>query len=96
MQLLDTAIRLVKVGGKVLYTTCSLFREENEDVISRIREKYSGKIRLVPLNGPFDPGFIPGTMRVWPHRHHTFGFFYVLIEKVESTRGSNSSTTSPT
>jgi 16S rRNA (cytosine967-C5)-methyltransferase len=95
LQLLDTAIRLVKVGGRVLYTTCSLFREENEDVISRILEKYSGKIRLVPLNGPFDPGFIPGTMRVWPHKHHTFGFFYALIEKVESTRGSNSNTTSP-
>ncbi len=86
LQLLDAAVRLVRVGGRVLYTTCSLFREENEDVVARTLEKYEGKIRLVPLNGPFDPGFLQGAMRAWPHRHHTFGFFYALIEKTESTK----------
>lgn len=80
LELLETAIKLAKKGGRILYTTCSLFREENEDVIQKILEKYHSKIKLVPLNGPFDQGFIPGTMRAWPHKHQTYGFFYALIE----------------
>ncbi|MEL9940027.1 MAG: RsmB/NOP family class I SAM-dependent RNA methyltransferase [Ignisphaera sp.] len=79
-ELLETAIKLAKKGGRILYTTCSLFREENEDVIQKILTKYRGRLRLVSLNGPFDQGFIPGTMRAWPHRHGTYGFFYALLE----------------
>ncbi len=82
-ELLKTAIRLVKPGGRILYTTCSLFTEENEEVVQKILREFEGVIRLVPLNGPFDPGFLPGTMRAWPHRHGTLGFFYALFEKVE-------------
>ncbi len=84
LELLRTAIRLVKPGGRILYTTCSLFREENEDVVNKILKEYENVVRLVPLNGPFDQGFLPGTMRAWPHRHDTLGFFYALFEKVRS------------
>lgn len=89
LQLLDVAVRLVRVGGRVLYTTCSLFREENEDVVARTLEKYEGKIRLVPLNRPFDPGFLQGAMRAWLYRHHTFSFFYALIEKTRALSRSS-------
>ncbi|MEM0026885.1 MAG: RsmB/NOP family class I SAM-dependent RNA methyltransferase [Ignisphaera sp.] len=80
LELLETAIKLTKKGGRILYTTCSLFREENEDIIQKILIKYHNKLRLIPLNGPFDQGFIPGTMRAWPHKHETYGFFYALLE----------------
>ena len=82
IELLETAIKLAKKGGRILYTTCSLFKEENEDVVETVLNKYKDVVRLVPLNGPYDPGFIPGTMRAWPHKHKTFGFFYALFEKV--------------
>ncbi len=81
-ELLKTAIKLVKPGGRILYTTCSIFREENEDIVDRILREFSDSIKLIPLNSPFDQGFIPGTMRAWPHRHKTLGFFYALFEKV--------------
>ncbi len=84
LELLRTAIRLVKPGGRILYTTCSLFREENEDVVSKILKEYENIVKLVPLNGPFDQGFLPGTIRAWPHRHDTLGFFYALFEKVRT------------
>lgn len=80
LELLETAIKLAKKGGRILYTTCSLFREENEDVVQKVLTKYRDRLRLVPLNGPFDQGFIPGTMRAWPHRYGTYGFFYALLE----------------
>lgn len=86
LELLKTAIKLAKVGGRILYTTCSLFKEENEEVVAKILKEYEGVVKLVPLNGPLDPGFLPGTMRAWPHKHDTLGFFYALFEKVKSLK----------
>ncbi len=92
LEILDAAVRLVKPGGRVLYTVCSILPEEGEEVIMQILERYKGCLKLVPLVGPFDPSpILPGTMRAWPHRHETSGFFYALLEKVkpleECTRG---------
>jgi 16S rRNA (cytosine967-C5)-methyltransferase len=80
-ELLKAAIKLVKPGGYILYTTCTLLPEENEEVIKKILNKEGSRIRLIPLNKPYDQGLIPGTMRVWPHKHNTIGFFYALLQK---------------
>jgi len=82
-ELLKAAIKLVKPGGYILYTTCTLLPEENEEVIKKILNKEGSRIRLIPLNEPYDQGLIPGTMRVWPHKHNTIGFFYALLQKIE-------------
>ncbi|NPA23599.1 MAG: RsmB/NOP family class I SAM-dependent RNA methyltransferase [Crenarchaeota archaeon] len=84
-RMLETAVRLCRPGGRILYTTCSILPEECEHVVKKILEKYEGIVRLVSLDGPFSPGLIRGTMRAWPHRHDTIGFFYALLEKVRST-----------
>ncbi len=82
IEMLEAGWRLLKKGGRILYCTCSMLREENEDVISMFLERHKGEAKLVPLKKPYDPGFLPGTMRAFPHRHKTIGFFYALIEKV--------------
>ncbi|MEM2826602.1 MAG: RsmB/NOP family class I SAM-dependent RNA methyltransferase [Sulfolobales archaeon] len=82
-ELLKAALKLVKPGGYILYTTCTLLREENEEVVKRFLEKEGKKVRLLSLEGPYDKGFLPGTMRVWPHIHKTIGFFYALLQKVD-------------
>lgn len=80
-QMLTEAIRITKPGGRILYTVCSVMPEEGEHVIQRALEEQ--KVRLVPLQGPYSPSpLLPGTMRAWPHRHGTTGFFYALLEKV--------------
>ncbi len=84
-RMLEVAVRLCKPGGRILYTTCSILPEECEEVIKKILRKYENTVRLVPLNGPFSEGLLKGTMRAWPHRHGTVGFFYALLEKVRST-----------
>jgi len=81
-ELIDVAVKLAKPGGRILYTVCSVFREEGEDVVKYVLDRYPGKLRIIELKGPFDPGFLPGTMRAWPHRHGTNGFFYALLERV--------------
>ncbi len=79
-QLLKTAIKLAKRGGRILYCTCSMFKEENEEVVKRALE--DGEVKLVPLKGYYSEGFLKGTIRAFPHRHKTIGFFYALLEKV--------------
>jgi len=80
-ELLEAAVKLVKQGGRILYTTCSILPEECEEQVKFILNKYND-IRLIEIRGPFSPGLIKGTMRAWPHRHNTTGFFYALFEKV--------------
>ncbi|ASJ01080.1 RsmB/NOP family class I SAM-dependent RNA methyltransferase [Thermococcus gorgonarius] len=79
-ELIESAWRLLKPGGRMLYSTCSMLPEENEEVVKWFLERHDNA-RLIPLNGPYDPGFLEGTMRAWPHRHRTIGFFYALVEK---------------
>ena len=48
-KLLDKAIAILKSGGTLIYSTCSIFKEENEDNISYILNKYHNLI-LEPIN----------------------------------------------
>ncbi|MDK2915270.1 MAG: rRNA (cytosine967-C5)-methyltransferase [Thermococcaceae archaeon] len=82
-ELMESAWKLLKPGGRLLYSTCSMLPEENEEVVKWFLEKHP-EAELVPLSGPYDPGFLEGTMRAWPHRHRTIGFFYALMEKRRS------------
>jgi len=84
-QLLKTAVELLKPGGKVLYCTCSMFKEENEEVVKRILENRDD-VELVPLKGYYSEGFMKGTIRAFPHRHGTIGFFYALLKKLDQRR----------
>nr|WP_206205269.1 RsmB/NOP family class I SAM-dependent RNA methyltransferase [Thermococcus sp. GR6] len=81
-ELIESAWKILKPGGRLLYSTCSMLPEENEGVVEWFLKRHEDA-ELIPLNGPYDGGFLSGTMRAWPHRHRTIGFFYALIEKKE-------------
>lgn len=90
--ILDSAARLLKTGGRIVYATCSLLREENEDIAAAFSASHPGLRRLsvrellenakiasaAALCGP------DGTdLRLWPHRHGTDGFYAAAWEKVQ-------------
>ncbi len=81
-ELLKAAVKLVKQGGEILYSTCSMLKEEDENVITRLLSKEK-RVELVELKGPYEPGFLKGTMRAWPHLHPTIGFFYAKLRRVK-------------
>ncbi len=86
IEFLKTAVRLVKPGGRILYTVCSILPEEGEEVIKTILSLYPDHLELVEIRGFFNEGFMKGTIRSWPHIHNTSGMFFALLEKVDSLK----------
>ncbi|MGB1675291.1 MAG: 16S rRNA (cytosine(967)-C(5))-methyltransferase RsmB [Miltoncostaeaceae bacterium] len=74
--LLARALEVVRPGGRVVYSTCSLLREEDEDVV-----RASGAV-VDDLGSEF-PGMgspdLPGTLRLLPHVHGSDGFFIARL-----------------
>jgi 16S rRNA (cytosine967-C5)-methyltransferase len=85
--ILQSASRLLKPGGRLLYATCSLLPQENEAIahaFSEANREFSslpaGEI-LSNLKVEGAAGLCAGGesdmdfLRLWPHRHRTDGFF---------------------
>jgi 16S rRNA (cytosine1407-C5)-methyltransferase len=96
LHLLDSALRAVKPGGQVVYSTCTLEPEEDEGVLDALLQAYPGKFRIDDLT-PRLPVSAPGlteaygqeyagevgrAARIWPHRYHTAGFFAARLTKL--------------
>ena len=83
--ILAAAAALVKPGGRLVYGTCSLLTEENEDIVDEFLARHAD-FRLVPAGEVLTrQGIaIPGTeqyLRLYPHLHDTDGFFAAVLEK---------------
>jgi 16S rRNA (cytosine967-C5)-methyltransferase len=82
--ILESAARLVKSGGRLVYATCSLLDEENRGVIERFLEKHS-EFELRPAGELLAKEHIPleadRYLELWPHRHGTDGFFAAVLER---------------
>ena len=79
-QLLFNAAHAVRPGGRLIYSTCSVEPDENEDVVQTFLEN-NETFRLGRL--PLDSSLItsPGAARTWPHREGTDGFFICAFER---------------
>lgn len=82
--LLLRAIDIVKPGGRILYSVCSLEPQEGDDLIKEVLDAAAGKARLDPITAADCPGIGPfltseGTVRTtpadWPDTGHIDGFF---------------------
>ena len=77
--ILDNCSRYVRPGGVLLYSTCTLLRRENEDVVDGFLAEHSG---FVPEPFEFAQfGVQPGMMTFWPHIHNTDGFFVAKLRR---------------
>jgi 16S rRNA (cytosine967-C5)-methyltransferase len=84
--ILDSAQRLVKPGGRLIYATCSLLMEEDEDQIAKFLETHDDFF-LVPIRDIWTDvigGDCPArgdTLRLSPARNSTDGFFVAVMER---------------
>jgi 16S rRNA (cytosine967-C5)-methyltransferase len=82
LRLLERATDVLRPGGRLVYSTCSIEREENEEVIRRFIEGGAPYRLLRPAAHP-DVITAEGFVRTFPHRHGTDGFFAAVLEKSE-------------
>lgn len=91
--ILQSAARLLKSGGRLVYATCSLLTQENEAIAQAFSQANSDFV-AVPVGGILEKfklsqaqqlcsGGEDGLLylRLWPHRHQTDGFFAATWEK---------------
>jgi len=81
IRLLERGAGMLASGGRLVYSTCSIEREENEDVVQRFIES-GAPFRPVQPNAHGDLITAEGFVRTFPHRHRTDGFFAATLEKV--------------
>ncbi|MCZ8233816.1 MAG: RsmB/NOP family class I SAM-dependent RNA methyltransferase [Inhella sp.] len=77
--ILASAARMVKSGGRLVYATCSLLEAENEAVADAFEAPGFQRLDAATL---VDPALVEnGNLRLWPHRHQTDGFFAAVWTK---------------
>lgn len=91
-ELLKSAMMVLKPGGTLVYSTCSLEPEENELNIDWFLNKYREKIDLEKIEGPGQAAYtevfgqeldarVARCRRFWPHLSNTQGFFVAKLVK---------------
>ena len=88
--ILDSAARLVKSGGRLVYATCSVLPAENEQIAEAFGQAHPdfvlqparpllAGLKVVQAEGLCtDDGRF---LRLWPHRHGTDGFFAAIWQR---------------
>lgn len=82
--LIKKAIRVLKKGGELVYSTCSILKEENEEIIREVLKE--GKLELVKIefekieNIPLLPVTLEKTLCVMPTEEYE-GFFVAKLKK---------------
>ena len=78
--ILEAAASMVKLGGRLVYATCSLEPDENEAVVATLLERNSPWQVDPPEGFPVTPD-AAGYVRLFPHVHGTDGFTAIRLRK---------------
>jgi len=82
--ILDAAATLVKPGGRLVYATCSVLPDENEAIVTAFLARHpqftpgDATAELARAGIVLDTG---PTMKLFPHKHGTDGFFAAILER---------------
>ena len=92
-RILESAARLPKSGGRLVYATCSMLPQENEAIAEAFTQAHrdfepldAGEL-LAQLKVPEAASLCSGGesgsrfVRLWPHRHQTDGFFAAVWQR---------------
>lgn len=92
LRMLISAIKMAKVGGEIVYSTCTLTVEENEAVIHKVLKNYPVELEEIELPVKSQEGFteyndetfdtdLTKTRRIVPWEINSEGFFVAKLKK---------------
>ena len=79
--ILDNAAQYVRPGGALVYSTCTILPEENQEVTDGFLAEHPDFVRT-PFALPDPVGETEGQVTLWPHRHDTDGFYICRMERL--------------
>lgn len=85
-EILDSAARLVRPGGRLVYSTCTFAPEEDEETLAAFLEAHP-EFTPEPVEAPW---FVPGenaSYRMWPHKLLGEGHFAAVLRKTQGESG---------
>ena len=97
-RLADSAVRMLRPGGLLAYSTCTFAPEENESVLDKLLQRFEGALEILPLDLPLEKvqsglaewegkSFAPPlarALRILPDGPFE-GFFLALLRKTSTT-----------
>ncbi len=85
LSILDHAARMLRPGGRLVYSTCTFNDLENEGTVQAFLTAHP-EFSLVPFSLPGLPA-CQGYLHIWPHQVRGEGHFCALFEKSADTEG---------
>lgn len=87
-ELIENAFHALRPGGTLVYSTCTLNRDENEDVCLWLKAQYPDAVEFLPLNDLFasaQEAITPeGFLHVFPQIYDCEGFFVARLRKTQA------------
>ncbi|WP_409439647.1 16S rRNA (cytosine(1407)-C(5))-methyltransferase RsmF [Psychromonas sp. GE-S-Ul-11] len=83
--LIQSAFQALKAGGVMVYSTCTLSLEENQEVCHLLQQTYPEQVKFLSLENLFEGAeqslTQEGFLHIWPQIYDTEGFFVAAIQK---------------
>ena len=84
--LLKKALKILKPGHEMVYSTCSILKEENEDIVKKVLKEVKAEIVPIDFEGinelPLLPVSLDGTICVMPTEEYE-GFYIAKIRRLK-------------
>lgn len=86
-EILDCAARLVKPGGRLVYSTCTFAPQEDEEAVEAFLNNHPD-FAPEPVEAPWFQQSGPAMYRMWPHKLLGEGHFAAVLRRMEQNTNS--------
>ncbi|HLQ40815.1 MAG TPA: 16S rRNA (cytosine(967)-C(5))-methyltransferase RsmB [Tetragenococcus sp.] len=82
LEILTSIAPTLKVGGRLVYSTCTIFPEENQQVVKEfLRQHPEFELLPVPVSANLRESLSDQMLTIYPHQYNTDGFFISCLRK---------------
>lgn len=85
-EILDSAARLVRPGGRLVYSTCTFAPEEDEETLAAFLKSHP-EFAPEPVDAPWFVSGENASYRMWPHKLLGEGHFAAVLRKTQGESG---------